>query len=147
MSISKHYYSCNNSRGIYTCPKCSVLYCSMTCYQSEDHVQCSEKFYRDCVMEGISTAERDPEAKKKMLDILQRTYEDSAELSDTLDLDSDDDEYVDLSIRLKDVDLDNADEVWQKLNTDEQQEFEAFVRWVFSNTTLNCGSSTNTSVH
>lgn len=79
-------------------------------------------------MEGIATAEHDPEAKKKMLEILQRTCEENSESSEACDLDSDDDEYVDLSIRLKDVDLDNADEVWQKLNTDERQEFEAFVR-------------------
>lgn len=69
-----------------------------------------------------------------MMAILKRVHEkdqdgllDGAE--DNLELDSDDDEDCEeLEERLKGVDLDDADEVWSKLNDAEKQEFKAFLR-------------------
>jgi len=37
----------------YTCPRCQSPYCSVDCYRSEKHMNCSESFYKDCFMEGI----------------------------------------------------------------------------------------------
>lgn len=44
------------------------------------------------------------------------------------ELDSDDDDLEDINARLKGVDLDDADQVWEKLNSDEKQEFLAFLK-------------------
>lgn len=39
----------------YTCPRCNSPYCSVDCYRSDKHRDCSEGFYKDCFMEGKST--------------------------------------------------------------------------------------------
>lgn len=59
-------------KGIYVCPRCNILYCSVPCYQSELHVNCSEAFYRDCVMENMNCVETGPLAERKMYEILHR---------------------------------------------------------------------------
>ena len=44
----------------YTCPKCNAPYCSLKCYRSPDHIQCTEAFYKQCVqeeMKAISAAQ------------------------------------------------------------------------------------------
>ena len=61
-------------KGIYVCPRCNILYCSVPCYQSELHVNCSEAFYRDCVMENMKT-ETGPLAERKMYEILHQLQE------------------------------------------------------------------------
>lgn len=88
----------------------------------------------------------DPEAKKKMLEILQRVnkiddnpdvinanqnttnLEEHVNLGDDemySDRDSDDDESIpDLALRLKDIDLDDSEAVWNLLTEDEKKEFE-----------------------
>ena len=37
----------------YTCPRCNTRYCSLDCYKSEKHRDCSEMFYKHCFMEGM----------------------------------------------------------------------------------------------
>lgn len=59
-------------KGIYVCPRCNILYCSLPCYQSELHLNCSEAFYKECVMEDMKSQETDPFSKKKMNEILQQ---------------------------------------------------------------------------
>lgn len=48
------------------------MYCSLLCYQSELHLNCSEAFYKECVMEDIKSQGRDPFPEKKMNEILQQ---------------------------------------------------------------------------
>ena len=48
---------------------------------------------------------------------------------DDSELDSDDEEVADIADRLAGVDLDDADQVWDKLTQDEQQEFIAFLKY------------------
>jgi hypothetical protein len=116
---------CDNALSKYSCPKCHVKYCSLTCYQSEKHLQCSEEFYKKCIIEELAL-ENNEEAKKKMLEILKRNHLNDEEDSE---LDSDDeDDVADITNRLAGVDLDNADQVWEKLTEDEQQEFIAFLK-------------------
>lgn len=63
-----------------------------------------------------------------MLEILKRNHLNDEEDSE---LDSDDeDDVADITNRLAGVDLDNADQVWEKLTEDEQQEFIAFLKFV-----------------
>lgn len=104
----------------------------MICYRSQKHAECSENFYKDCVMKELSSGNFDPESKRKMQEILRRHYEnnqgmDINQSEDQLDSD-DDDDLPDLSDRLKNVDLDDVDKIWGLLGEHEKQEFESLVR-------------------
>lgn len=109
----------------YTCPKCQSKYCSLICYQSEKHLQCSEEFYKDCIVEELAQ-QNDDKGKKKLLEILKRHH--LEEDNESLDSD-DDDDVADIADRLAGVNLDDADEVWKKLTKDEQLEFVAFLKY------------------
>ncbi|KRT78871.1 hypothetical protein AMK59_7695, partial [Oryctes borbonicus] len=126
----QYFYRCENALGKYTCPKCNILYCSLTCYQSEIHLQCSEEFYRDSVMANLSP-DADSNSKSKMLEILKRIHEENeATHGANEQLDSDDesvDDYLDLADRLAGIDLDDTEKVWEQLTDNEKKEFEAFV--------------------
>ncbi|XP_078036410.1 zinc finger HIT domain-containing protein 2 [Augochlora pura] len=135
---------CNSKSTVYTCPKCGIGYCNVDCYKSEAHLECSESFYRKCIEDELKSQERDPETRKKMVEILKRVHEtdfndfvlendtasDSEEGDEELGLlDSDDEDNVpDLEKRLHNVNLDNPDEVWSALTNSEKQEFEALVK-------------------
>ncbi|KAJ3650614.1 hypothetical protein Zmor_016702 [Zophobas morio] len=116
---------CDNALAKYTCPKCQIRYCSLTCYQSEKHLQCSEEFYKSCIEDELAH-ETNEESRRKMLDILKRNHLENN--VDDSEVDSDDEEVADIADRLAGVDLDDADQVWDKLTQDEQQEFIAFLK-------------------
>lgn len=44
---------CEDAISKYKCPKCQREYCSVECYKCQAHLECSEKFYKDCFMEGL----------------------------------------------------------------------------------------------
>ncbi|KAK2579232.1 hypothetical protein KPH14_008201 [Odynerus spinipes] len=126
---------CNKKPKSYTCPRCGIGYCNLDCYKSEVHLECSESFYKQCVEEELKSSESDPEARRKMIEILKRVHEGdiendmSMESEDEEELDSDDEaNLLDLETRLKDIDLDNPDQVWAILSDAEKQEFEALVK-------------------
>lgn len=68
-----------------------------------------------------------------MIDILKKMNEDFGEedIGELLDnedeVDSDDDDQVDLHERIKNINLNNADDVWNALTADERNEFEALL--------------------
>lgn len=65
----------------------------------------------------------------KMKEILKRVHEQEQEQDAANELDSDDDEEcADLGSRLAGIDLNDSEQVWAKLTSDERQEFEAFLR-------------------
>ncbi|XP_069683761.1 zinc finger HIT domain-containing protein 2 isoform X2 [Periplaneta americana] len=114
-------------KGKYVCPRCNILYCSLPCYQSEVHVNCSEAFYQDCVMEDLKSQDTDPVAERKMAEIFKRLQQ--TEDDDENNLDSDDDDSMpDLHERMRNVNLDDADSVWEKLTPAERQEFEEMLQ-------------------
>lgn len=83
-------------------------------------------------MEDMSLDKNDENSKLKMMEILKRMHESNGictegDMSSEVDSD-DEDNYADIADRLAGVDLDNADEVWDKLNDDERQEFVAFLQ-------------------
>lgn len=41
-----------NQPSRYTCPKCSIRYCSASCYKHTKHEECSEAFYKDEVCDS-----------------------------------------------------------------------------------------------
>ncbi|CAG9861437.1 unnamed protein product [Phyllotreta striolata] len=147
---------CDNALAKYSCPKCNILYCSLECYQSSAHLECSESFYKDNIIEELNIDKDNNESKQKMLDILQRVHADNQILfsdnedefgecsgftldddflnfcsgqDDEQEIDSDDDaDLLDIGDRLAGVNLDDAEQVWGKLTEDEKQEFVAFLK-------------------
>lgn len=129
-------FSCENALAKYSCPRCNILYCSLPCYQSPSHLNCSEDFYKESVIEALNE-QSDLDSKTKMMEILQRQHHNNKlnldEFSDGDDgLDSDDnDDIDDITSRLEGVDLDDAEKVWEKLTEDEKQDFIAFLKYCF----------------
>ncbi|XP_026727079.1 zinc finger HIT domain-containing protein 2 [Trichoplusia ni] len=126
---------CNDKQSKYCCPRCEIFYCSLDCYKSEKHQECSEGFYRECVNEELTSQHTDDESKNRMIDILKRMQDDdNIDINDLIEYDdddepgdSDDEAGVDLEERLKDLNLDDADAVWNALTQDERNEFEALL--------------------
>ncbi|XP_072049445.1 zinc finger HIT domain-containing protein 2-like [Amphiura filiformis] len=110
----------------YTCPRCNIPYCTLTCYKSEGHVNCSETFYKENFLQALKETKGSSEDKKKILEILQRVED----TNEDLDSDDDSDETADsLERRLADLDLDqDADAVWERLTEKEKHEFEQVLK-------------------
>ncbi|XP_022831652.1 zinc finger HIT domain-containing protein 2 [Spodoptera litura] len=126
---------CDENPSKYCCPRCEVFYCSLDCYKSEKHLQCSESFYRDCVNSELMAHNADDESRDKMVDILKRMQDDdNIDINDLIEYDdddepadSDDEEEDDLEKRIENINLDDADEIWNALTEDEKNEFEALI--------------------
>lgn len=103
----------------YTCPRCNVRYCSSACYKSDKHLQCSEVFYKDCVLEAMCEQQGSSENKQKMLLMLKKLEEQDREALDTEGLEE----------RLQDIDINSDPEaVWSALTENERKEFESAVK-------------------
>lgn len=64
---------CKCSPSCYTCPRCNLHYCSLACYRSPDHIQCSEEFYKEAVLRELKDIRRpEGEERKKMQEVLVR---------------------------------------------------------------------------
>ncbi|XP_052898169.1 zinc finger HIT domain-containing protein 2 [Anopheles moucheti] len=135
---------CGTKEAKYNCPRCNMMYCSVQCYKAQQHVECSEGFYRENVVQELALRKADADAaqsSKTMLEILQRVEQmDSMQDEDSStdaasdlegpdqQLDSDDEaQEVELANRLKGIDLDNAAEVWDRLTDGEKEEFQRFL--------------------
>ncbi|KAF9646230.1 hypothetical protein BDM02DRAFT_3100173 [Thelephora ganbajun] len=114
---------CNRQFAKYACPQCNIPYCSLTCFRSERHNQCSEGFYRDQIQSDIRTVpSATAQEQLKMMELLQRFEESSAE---EVDLDDEDEEENALAQRLKGVDLDSVspDDLWDLLPEGQRAKF------------------------
>lgn len=64
---------CKSKPSSYTCPQCNVHYCSLACYRCPRHSVCSEKFYKEAVLQDLkSMGTTESEAKQKMQEVLLR---------------------------------------------------------------------------
>ncbi|KAI2659788.1 Zinc finger HIT domain-containing protein 2 [Labeo rohita] len=64
---------CLSKPSCYTCPRCNIPYCGLTCYRSQNHTSCSEEFYKESVFQELkSQGVTDEEGKSKMQEILLR---------------------------------------------------------------------------
>eukprot|EP00041_Stephanoeca_diplocostata_P025158 m.652017 g.652017 ORF g.652017 m.652017 type:complete len:464 (+) comp22687_c0_seq2:258-1649(+) len=124
---------CNTQYSRYTCPRCSIQYCSLKCYKHEGHADCSEGFYKTEFMDAMNTKVANEDEKKQMMSMLQSFEAENAESADSS---SRDDQIADLYERMKDIDLDDSDEVWAKLTASERARFQdtahlasLLVRW------------------
>uniref|UniRef100_A0A0A9ZCR7 Zinc finger HIT domain-containing protein 2 n=2 Tax=Lygus hesperus TaxID=30085 RepID=A0A0A9ZCR7_LYGHE len=106
----------------YVCPRCNIPYCSVRCYQSQAHSDCSEEFYKENIQEWLKAEGPDSESKKTMMEMLKK-FENQNLDEDDLETDNDSDDEGSLTDRLAEVDLDDPDEVWDRLLPEERQEF------------------------
>ncbi|XP_014672413.1 PREDICTED: zinc finger HIT domain-containing protein 2-like [Priapulus caudatus] len=115
---------CLNAEAKYTCPRCCVRYCSITCYKDKKHESCSEQFYKDCCMQELNQFKVSPDNKSKMVDILKRLHEEEKEAGDFESAN----EQPDIEDRLAGLNLDtDSDEIWNRLTPEERNEFESLV--------------------
>lgn len=134
---------CMKKQGQYTCPKCDQLYCSLDCYKSEKHQNCSESFYEGNVKDELALDKGvDAEEKKRMLDVLDKYGEGAAdewkyelpddakkkrkELEEQLANQEDEDEDIspeDLQELEKVVDQSSVEQLWEMLTEEEKAEF------------------------
>lgn len=66
---------CTKNKAKYTCPRCSINYCSLTCYRDRRHYKCSEKFYRDCCENAIKSLSVDDEKRRQIEGLLAEKNE------------------------------------------------------------------------
>ncbi|OJA21550.1 hypothetical protein AZE42_03238 [Rhizopogon vesiculosus] len=118
---------CHRQFSRYTCPECNVSYCSLTCFRSEAHSQCSETFYRKEIQTSTKAKSKTSEERENMLEMLKRLEdqmqeEDSNLLHDQHEADSDADDLVH---RFAGVDISSAtsDELLRLLTKEERDKF------------------------
>jgi len=120
---------CGKRVSRYTCPSCNILYCTLDCFRSELHSQCSERFYRKEIEVGIkSTPEGD---RDKMLEFLRRIEADNSANDDGLSLQSDEEHEVDdITHRFSDIDVSSAsaDDLLRLLTAKERDAFFAALK-------------------
>ncbi|KAK9476569.1 hypothetical protein V1514DRAFT_336388 [Lipomyces japonicus] len=100
---------CKRKYAKYSCPRCGLLYCSLDCYRSKDHRDCSSTFYHESRRAASASFVKDKESeltndeKKKLLEIIHE-YEVEAELNPLGEytvLDDDDTPQADLDTKLE----------------------------------------------
>lgn len=69
-----HFFSCVKEYGKYTCPKCDIPYCSLSCYKKHGE-NCLETFYHENIVENLKSLKSTNEEKVEMLNILKRVKE------------------------------------------------------------------------
>ncbi|KAJ6591142.1 hypothetical protein DFH09DRAFT_1273806 [Mycena vulgaris] len=77
---------CTRQFAKYTCPACNAPYCSLPCFRSPAHAQCSEGFYKKEVEADIRVAPGKSAAeRRRMMELLRRFEEESAASQSTSD--------------------------------------------------------------
>ncbi|XP_040035249.2 zinc finger HIT domain-containing protein 2 [Gasterosteus aculeatus] len=62
---------CERQPSCYTCPRCNLQYCGLSCYQSPRHSVCSEEFYKESVLQELKDmGKTESEGRLKMQEIL-----------------------------------------------------------------------------
>lgn len=118
---------CLMKKAKYVCPRCGTPYCSVNCYKSEDHVDCSEAFYQEWVEGELKGNKVSLDGKKRMLEILNRISNEDVTFDEELDSD-DEASLPDLSERLAGIDINDPDMVWEKLSVCEQAAFKELIK-------------------
>ncbi|KAG1842170.1 hypothetical protein DFJ58DRAFT_806926 [Suillus subalutaceus] len=119
---------CRRQFSRYTCPGCNVSYCTLTCFRSEAHSQCSEAFYRKEIQTSIETkSSKTHEEREKMLELLKRLEEQTQEEDSSLlrDQDESDSDSNELVSRFAGVDISSAssDELLRLMTKEETDRF------------------------
>lgn len=114
----KNYYQ-------YVCPRCNILYCSLSCYKSERHLSCSERFYEQEFCQALKGMRISRDGRQKMAEIVKRADGEHYEDSDTT-VDTEDEEH--LCKALRDLGAGSDPEaVLSTLSSRQQVEFNAII--------------------
>ncbi|KAK0501476.1 hypothetical protein EDD18DRAFT_1347557 [Armillaria luteobubalina] len=107
---------CRRQVSKYTCPTCNLPYCSLTCFRSPAHADCSETFYKNEIQRDVgANTNLKAEERLKMMEMLKKFEE--------IENDGDDDDDDGLAERFEGIDLDNTDELWSRLTPAERTKF------------------------
>lgn len=111
-------FFCHREFSKYTCPRCNASYCSTACYKSEKHMKCSEDFYRDSVVQELSSRAKDPKDVQSVLKMIKTLEEQNIEHEES--------HGISIEERFADINLNtaNVDVIWDALTHEEQREFE-----------------------
>ncbi|KAL4065990.1 hypothetical protein J3A83DRAFT_4262045 [Scleroderma citrinum] len=145
LTIARTKLSCSICRrqiARYTCPTCNAPYCSLTCFRSKSHAQCSESFYRKEIEAGIkSKSTSAAEERVHMLELL-KSLEGDMEKDAFASVDEDAD--VNLAVRLEGLDIHSAssDDLMKCLTTEERDRFFSALRNPASDIAQNLIAST-----
>jgi hypothetical protein len=116
-------FFCLKNFSKYTCPRCNVAYCSVSCYNSEKHLHCSEGFFKENVLGELSQRSKDPEDVQNILRMLKN-------LEDEAVAEEEKPEEPSLEDRLSNINLDSAEPnvIWDSLTEEEKREFESSLK-------------------
>jgi len=103
---------CNEAPN-YSCPQCHIKYCSVKCYQHPKHIECSENFYKKQVTDELKHMKVSEKDKDKIMQSLinNSDFQSNEDSNDVVD-------------RLKDINLDDSDNLWEKLTKNEKEMFQ-----------------------
>lgn len=95
------------------------------CYKSSQHTQCSEYFFKECILKELAGSNMEnhfgKNGKTNMENLLKK---DSTTYADDLDSDDSEDGCLENFInRMKNIDLNDSDAVWSLLTEKERMEF------------------------
>lgn len=62
---------CSQPGASYVCPKCGLFYCSLNCYRHRNHLECTEHFYKDLVLQELSL-NTNTQLKEETMKLLER---------------------------------------------------------------------------
>jgi hypothetical protein len=71
-ALAKPCPFCNRHLAKYVCPRCNQGYCSVQCYRSSGHEDCSEGFYKEQVKGEVGGMKGTDEEREKMLETLRK---------------------------------------------------------------------------
>ncbi|KAF8817476.1 hypothetical protein BYT27DRAFT_7199005 [Phlegmacium glaucopus] len=118
---------CRRQFAKYTCPACNAPYCSLTCFRSQAHNRCSERFYKKEIEIDIhAEPSKNAQERQKMMDLLKK-FEEESNADQTLPVGygEGDEDPSDLVRRFGAVDLDSTtpDALWAMLTSTERSKF------------------------
>eukprot|EP00698_Gefionella_okellyi_P016592 TRINITY_DN4757_c0_g1_i1.p1 TRINITY_DN4757_c0_g1~~TRINITY_DN4757_c0_g1_i1.p1 ORF type:complete len:425 (+),score=94.93 TRINITY_DN4757_c0_g1_i1:25-1299(+) len=110
---------CNKNSAQYTCPRCTVKYCSLACYKSHSG-RCTESFYQERIQEELEQQKPTDEDRQRMMETLVRFEQ--QQLADSEDNDTES-EYAQLRTLSKAERIDI-----EQLPLQQQEEFKKSLR-------------------
>ncbi|KAJ2868198.1 hypothetical protein GGH94_000331 [Coemansia aciculifera] len=126
---ARSHIICGKPQAKYSCPKCTIPYCSLGCYRDRKHESCTESFYKDQVEEDMRARKADDATKLEMQRMVQRYSDYSADDQGEFDGGNDTDEEegeAELAERLNGIDLEDeaaSAAIWSRLTESERDEF------------------------
>ncbi|XP_033117229.1 zinc finger HIT domain-containing protein 2-like [Anneissia japonica] len=116
---------CLKETAKYVCPRCNVRYCSLDCYKSSLHADCSESFYKESVMDEMKKTKKSPEERQQVMDMLRRLEEEDQQYQ--LDSNEDSLEHK-LALFFQNFTEKDSDRVWEQLTQEEKEGFERLLK-------------------